>query len=225
MNTFEALAYVSAIFRLRRHGYSSKKILKQPKLVVFDLGFNSIFIRANDHLKHIAKEIGKELPASLQENIKLSEENIDQLWDGYTGQFQSKSFRTQQLTSESTIAALLPLYSGAITKERAQQLVDLMNNPEHFNLKYPVPSVPASSDYFDPSKYWQGPTWVNMNWLIIDGLKRYGYEEEADQLKQKTLQMVNSSNMFEYFNPINANPEGAEGFSWTAALTIDLLNS
>jgi glycogen debranching enzyme len=84
--------------------------------------------------------------------------------------------------------------------------------------------VPKNSSFFDPYKYWQGPTWVNTNWLVIEGLKRYGFDAEAANLRDRTLEMVAKGGMYEYFNPINGRPSGAPNFSWTAALTIDLLS-
>jgi glycogen debranching enzyme len=92
-------------------------------------------------------------------------------------------------------------------------------------LQYPVPSVPLDSPFFDADRYWQGPSWVNTNWLIIDGLKRYGFMEEAKDLTEKTLAMVISGGPYEYFNPVNGQGLGAADFSWTAALTIDLLKN
>ena len=92
-------------------------------------------------------------------------------------------------------------------------------------MSWPVPSVPISSGSFDPLKYWQGPTWINTNWLIINGLRRYGLETEANDLQNRTLDLVTKSGMNEYFNPQNGRPAGADGFSWTAALIIDLLKS
>jgi glycogen debranching enzyme len=64
---------------------------------------------------------------------------------------------------------------------------------------------------------------VNTNWLIIEGLKRYGYDNLARDLRQKTIDLVRMSGSNEYFNPVNGEPAGAANFSWTAALTIDLL--
>jgi len=37
--------------------------------------------------------------------------------------------------------------------------------------------------------------------------------------------MVFKSGCAEYFNPLTGEPAGAKDFSWTAALTIDLLKS
>ena len=76
---------------------------------------------------------------------------------------------------------------------------------------------------FDEKRYWQGPTWVNTNWLIIQGLRRYGYNKFADQLKAKTLELVAKSGFSEYFSPLDGAPYGIDNFSWTAALVIDLL--
>ena len=99
----------------------------------------------------------------------------------------------------------------------------MMRAKKKFGANWPVPSVPMDSLFFDPYRYWQGPTWVNTNWLIIEGLKNYKFDEEAQILKNRTLELVKKSGMNEYFNPMNGEPAGAPNFSWTAALIIDLL--
>ena len=101
----------------------------------------------------------------------------------------------------------------------------MLETQHAFGPAYPVPSVPTNSFWFRPKLYWQGPTWVNMNWLIIDGLKRYGFNEHAKALTESTLEMVEKSGCYEYFDPLNGEPAGAKNFSWTAALTIDLLKT
>jgi glycogen debranching enzyme len=85
--------------------------------------------------------------------------------------------------------------------------------------------VPLSSPQYSELKYWQGPTWININWLIIDGLRRYGYQKEALELKKRTLDLVKKSGFSEYFSAKDASPAGASNFSWTAALIIDLLKT
>ena len=50
-----------------------------------------------------------------------------------------------------------------------------------------------------------------------------GYEDHAEALKQSTLEMVQRGGFHEYFKPNSGEPAGADNFSWTAALTIDLL--
>lgn len=219
----EAAADWVAMRRLRRKAYNSEAILSRSLFAVQDLIFNSVLIRANQHLKDIAKTAGYKLSPDLLDDMARTEKALEELWDESTGQYYSRSFVSHKLIEEPSIATLLPLYSGAVSKNRAAHLVDLLKRRRVFSASWPVPSVPLNSPSFDPYKYWQGPTWVNTNWLIIDGLERSGFKAEADVLKKRTLEMVAKSGMYEYFNPLNAGGAGAANFSWTAALTIDLL--
>lgn len=223
MDNVEALSFWSALRKLRNQGYSSKKALAKPKLALQDLTFNCMLIRANACLQEISKVAGVQLPTNLQKNIKSSEQALETLWHEPTSQYYSRSFSRGELIMEPTVASLLPLYAGTIDNDRAKKLVDLLNKRSSYKAIWPVPSVPANSSYFNPIKYWQGPTWINMNWMIIKGLERYGFTKEADQLRQRSLDLVQKSGFAEYFNPQTGEPLGAMSFSWTASLTIDLI--
>ncbi|MES2971351.1 MAG: trehalase family glycosidase [Patescibacteria group bacterium] len=223
LDPIEALAFYSTQRRLRRKGYDIDKILSHSLFAIEDLTFNCIFIRANQHLRDIADFLKEELPSELLESMQKTEVALSQLWDPYSGQYYSRNFVTHTLLKEPTIAALVPLYAGTISKERADQLVRLLENQHMFGTAFPVPSVPKNSAWFSPHTYWQGPTWVNTNWLIIDGLQRMGYNDHAEALKESTIEMVRNGGCNEYFSPLDGSAAGAANFSWTAALTIDLL--
>ncbi len=219
----EILALYDVQLRLRRKAYNIDRILDHSLFAIEDLGFNSIFIRANTHLQNIAETLGEELPPSLVVRMQQTEKAFDQLWDELTGQYYSRDFVTHKWLRESSVATLLPLYAGHISKERAGELVRLIESPHQFGLSFPLPSVPRSSAFFDPQRYWQGPTWININWLVIDGLRRYGFTEHADVLTEVTLELVGQHGCYEYFDPLDGSPHGSPQFSWTAALAIDLL--
>ena len=80
-----------------------------------------------------------------------------------------------------------------------------------------------SSSAFDPRRYWRGPVWVNINWFLVRGLERAGLLPEADELRRLTLELVSTSGFSEYYDPRSGEPLGSGGFSWSAALTLDLL--
>ncbi len=225
LDSIEALAFYSTLRRLRRKSYDIDKILTHSLFSIEDLTFNCILIRANQHLVEIAKFIKEDLPPELTESMTKSEKALEQLWDPYSSQYYSRNFVTHNLLKEPSIATLLPLYAGTISKDRAKKLVKMLENRHVFGAHYPVPSVPLNSPVFKPSNYWQGPSWVNTNWLIIDGLQRNGFPDHAAALKESTLDMVRSAGFYEYFSPLDGTPAGAANFSWTAALTIDLLKS
>jgi glycogen debranching enzyme len=190
-----------------------------------DLTFNCIFIRANQLLKDIAKTVGHKLPEDLKASMKRTEDALEELWDPDTGQYYSRNFVTHELIKEPSIATLMPLYSGVITHERAKKLVKLIENKHIFGPTYPIPSVPVNSPWFYHRNYWQGATWVNMNWLIIDGLARLDFNNYAEALKEATIELVTKSGIYEYYSPIDGSPAGSDKFSWTAALTIDLIEN
>jgi hypothetical protein len=222
-STIEVLALFDAQRRLRRKGYDIYRILDHSLFAIEDLTFNCILARANEQLQKMAKSIRHELPPELLASMKKTTEALEELWDEYGQQYYSRDFITHRLLKEPSIAALMPLYAGTASPERAKQLVHLLENEHIFGPIYPVPSAPLNSPVFSPERYWQGPSWVNTNWLIIDGLKRYGFHDHAAALTETTLEMVEKGGMAEYFDPNTGEPLGAANFSWTAALTLDLL--
>jgi glycogen debranching enzyme len=82
--------------------------------------------------------------------------------------------------------------------------------------------------YFNPKKYWRGPVWINLNWLIYRGLKRYGYVQLAERIKKETINYIEHHGFYEYFDArkemFDNSAYGGKNFSWSAALTLDLLN-
>jgi hypothetical protein len=222
-NNVEAMALFDVQRRLRRKAYDINKILDHSLFAIEDLTFNSILIRANEHVLSIAKYIKEKVPEDLQHSMKLAAKQLEELWDPYAQEYYSRDFVTHKLLKVSSIAGLMPLYAGTISKERAEALVKKLENDHLFGPAYPVPSVPISSEWFDANRYWQGPSWVNMNWLIIDGLNRYGYKDHAAALRETTIEMVQQGGFYEYFNPLSGEPLGVPEFTWTAALTLDLL--
>jgi hypothetical protein len=223
-DTVEALAMFDVQRRLRRKNYDIFKILDHSLFLIEDANFNSILVRANELLLEIAKAIKVKVPDELLERMDKTRKALDSLWDEETKQYYSRDFITHQLIRQPSIATLLPLYAGSISKERAADLVNMIEDENMFGPAYPLPSVPVNSKHFDPKRYWQGPTWINTNWLIIDGLKRYGYGTHAEALTELTLELTEKSGFSEYYDPITGEPLGINNFSWTAALTIDLLS-
>jgi len=72
---------------------------------------------------------------------------------------------------------------------------------------------------------WRGPTWVNINYLFIEGLARSGYEEIARELRDRTLELLMAhDDLFEYYNAETGEPppRAARLFGWSSAVFIEL---
>jgi hypothetical protein len=224
-STIEALCLFDIQRRLRRKAYNIDQILDHSLFAIEDLTFNSILIRANTLMIQIGKSAQLDIPSDLLRRMKQSPKTLEELWDPLTNQYYSRDFITHKLLKIPSVAALMPLYAGSVSKARAVELVKMLENEHMFGPAYPIPSVPIDSPWFSSKLYWQGPSWVNINWLVIDGLKRYGFMEHAQALRDSTLEMVKKSGFYEYFDPLSGEGAGTTNFSWTAALTIDLLQS
>jgi hypothetical protein len=224
LGTTEALALYSVQRRLRRKAYDIDAILSHSMFAIQDIGFNSIFIRANTLLREISKVAGLPLPHELREKMKQTELGLEILWDQETTQYYSRNLVTHHLIKIPTLATLLPLYAGTVSQERADQLVAHLTNKKEFGAPFPVPSTPLNSEWYHETGYWQGPTWINTNWLIADGLKRYGYDDLSETIRQSSLHLVENAGFYEYFSAKTGEPAGIPNFSWTAALIIDMLS-
>ncbi len=223
-STADLLLYYELVRRLRGLKYDSGKILKNG-FAIYDLAFNAILARANDLLADIATEAGASLPAELLQASSKTHAALETLWSRRRQYYLSRNFSTLRLIDQLSVASLLPIYAGKLTPERVEKIVALLNDSQLFAADWPIPSVPLNSSYFKPLNYWQGPSWVNINWLIIDGLRRAGKTSLADRLKNRTLEMVDRAGFFEYFSPVNGRGAGSSPFSWTAALVIDMIRS
>ncbi len=207
---------------LKEHRYDSRAILEHSSVVVVDVGFNTVLAAANEALERLAEHYNHPLPAALHRHFSLTRTALEALWDDESGGYQSQNYHTGRPLPEVTAAEFLPLFAGTATAAHAESLRHRLTRRD-YNTAFPVPSVPTTSSQFDADRYWRGPTWVNLNWFIIGGLERYGFTDEANWLRLHTLGLIAKSGFREYYNPLTGDGLGAEHFSWTAALALDLL--
>jgi glycogen debranching enzyme len=148
---------------------------------------------------------------------------VDRLWDAAAGTFWAQ--RHGRRIDVRTPFNLYPLLTGRMPPEIADRLVAHLTDPRQFWTPFPVATVARDDPRFDPLRMWRGPTWVNINYLLIEGLERIGRVDIARDLRRKTLEMGHAErDIYEYYHPLTGrcDPEAASIFGWSAALFIDL---
>jgi putative isomerase len=107
----------------------------------------------------------------------------------------------------------------------ARRLIAHLVDERQFWPRFPVPTVALDDPKYDPNQMWRGPTWVNINYLLIKGLQRTGYEALADELRRRTLELIcTQDDVYEYYHPEDGSkpPKAACIFGWSSAVFIDL---
>lgn len=120
----------------------------------------------------------------------------------------------------------MALWAGIAEKEQADRIVkEHFYNEKTFSSSYGIRSLSKMEKMYlvrksgNPS-CWLGPIWGITNYMIFNGLLKYGYEKEAKELAEKTVVMFgkdieNCGKMHEYYSPETGEPVHNIGFqSW-----------
>ena len=74
---------------------------------------------------------------------------------------------------------------------------------------------------------WQGPVWIVANYLTFRGLVRYGFDNEARELAEKTILLLGRDYerfgaLHEYYLPDNGEPVLNKGFQNWNLLVLNM---
>jgi hypothetical protein len=212
--------------------YEQNKIVHSSPFLVQDVMFNAILHHADECLLELARivnESGEEIKKWMQATRDAFQ---SRLWSEADALYLDYDLREKSSVRQNTIAGFMPLYAQLASKEQAKLLVEkhLLNQneyaPDKKHTVFFTPTTSKNNEYFDPVKYWRGPIWVNTNWLLFEGLRRYGdYRDLADRIRSDTLELLDRNGFFEYFDPSTGKGLGTENFSWSAALALVLLDT
>jgi mannosylglycerate hydrolase len=220
--------YMAIVDRLRRCQYRPGSVAEAPFAYV-DLSFNSVLAAAEADLAWLWSELG-EAGARAAGAAARIRSALEGRWDEDAAVYRELDLHAGEEEVADTVGDLLPLYAGVPDARRARRLFDeALWSPARFGpspeAPWAVTTVSKSSPAFDARRYWRGPVWINVNWFLIRGLARVGLAAEAEELRELTLRLVSVSGFNEYYHPSTGEPLGSSEFSWSAALTLDLLHA
>ncbi len=186
---------------------------------------NTYLYLQQEALAKIARAIRKDEDAEMWQRRadEMARRMIDLAWDPKSGLFWAS--RNGDRVNVRTPFNLFPLITGQMPSEISERLVAHLTDESQFWSRFPVPTVAMDDPKYDPFKMWRGPTWVNVNYLLIEGLQRSGYTDLAHELRTRTLDLICCRNdIYEYYHPVTGEnpPNAASMFGWSSAVFIDL---
>ena len=85
-----------------------------------------------------------------------------------------------------TISAFWALHTDVLGKGQTDRLVSRLSDEKTFGRPCPVPSLSADNPkYNERGRYWQGGVWPGTNYMVIDGLRKKGYDDLAYEIASK----------------------------------------
>ncbi|OGB61746.1 MAG: hypothetical protein A2Y94_12700 [Caldithrix sp. RBG_13_44_9] len=179
------------------------------------MDLNCMLVQEAKSLAGMARELGKEKDALKWEQDALSRtEKINQyMWDESSGFYYHVDKKDNDFSFEKPgdlkreeIIGFLPLWAGIASPQQTEKLIQKLSDPKKFWRSYGVPSLAADDSYYNAKGYWNGPVWVEWDYLIMDGLLQYGYKDLAKELVQRVAanmiaQLKKDHQFWEFYSP------------------------
>ena len=202
----EYLRYACLVKAIARDGFGP------GPFAVYDPMITALLSRAERDLGWLAERCGRRALAERAQGRAeaMRRALVDHLYAPDLGRFIYEDARARERIACDVVGSYLPLVVE-LDESLAAGLVRGL--AERFAASWPLPSTSPLDPAFDPRRYWRGPVWVNVNWLLAD---------RVDGLARSTVELVRARGFHEYFHPETGEGLGGESFAWTAALALDL---
>lgn len=214
--------YIWLVEHFRELGWDNAKLHDASPFQLVDPGFNAILIRSCDDVAELAEILGNPSVASEARKMAINgRAALENLWNPMLGQYSCYNRTARSLQDTPTVGGLLAAIAH-VPKERAEALAQrIVVLAERCG--YLVPSHDPADDAFDSKRYWRGPTWLVVNYMIAEGLARSGQKAMAQRILDDSLRLIEKSGFAEYYDPVSGEPCGGGDFTWTAAMVIEIL--
>jgi alpha,alpha-trehalase len=197
------------------------------------VGLNSLLYKAETDLERISRELGRNKDAAeWHERALARARRVTQyLWNPQQGLFFDYNFKTAKQSSYDFATTFYPLWTGLATPEQARAV--------ERNLKlFERPGGLATSTH-ETGAQWDYPYgWAPLQLIAVEGLRRYGYDEDANRLSREFLSTVlenfrRDGTIREKYNVVTRSSgthievgysTNVVGFGWTNGVFLALLH-
>jgi alpha,alpha-trehalase len=194
---------------------------------------NSLLYKTEKDLEQISRWLGHS--ADAENWSKRAEERkkliTRYLWDEKSGWFFDYNLQTGGRSSYKYATTFYPLWAGLATPEQAKAVAKNLPALDH-------PGGVAMSTE-ESEAQWDLPYgWGNIEMVVVDALRRYGFKVDADRVSYEFLSTVaenfrRDGNIREKYNVVTRSSEAhvelgyqmnVVGFGWTNGAFLELLH-
>jgi len=214
--------YLWLVQRFRSLGWDNRVLHDASPFRVVDPAINAILVRSEEDIAHLARRFGEtELAAEAEARAARARAAFDSLWSPDLGQYLPFDRVAGQLVTSPSVGGLLPLLAGLGDEGKRIAMRDRIRTLRS-RVRRGVPTHDPADPRFEAKRYWRGPCWLIINYLLADGLDRCGFPEDAAAVRADSLALVENG-FAEYYDPLTGEGLGGGNFTWTAAIVIETL--
>ncbi len=195
---------------------------------------NALLYKYETDFAEAAKILGNEGQAQeWQDKAEYRKKIMNELmWSKTFGIYYDYNFKKDKRGTVSSLATYYPMWAGMVTDKQAKQLVKTLRKFEHKGGLATTDNQPISQ--LVPGSMpvqWAFPNgWAPLHFIVVEGLERYGYHEDAERIARKWLQTnldwFNKHGEFlEKYNVVSPGKPATEGvypsqkgFGWSNAI-------
>ena len=214
--------YIWLVQQFRSLNWDNAKLHDNSPFRVVDPGFNAILIRSCAEVAKLASEFG--MPETAAESLSFVAkgcEALEALWSDEYGQYLCLDRASGALVNSPSVGGLLSIFAP-ISEDRGHQIASRIQALTK-EIEFVVPSHDPTDPRYDAKRYWRGPTWLIVNYMIADGLRNSGQSSTANQIVNASIKLIEKGGFAEYYDPKTGEPCGGSTFTWTAAMVIEFL--
>jgi neutral trehalase len=212
--------YLALVQAGREMGWDQTRIGRENPFRVADVGMTMMMLRANRDLAALAADLGFSAEArELLALVARAESGVDYLWSDEIGAYCSRDAITGRFSGYVTSASFLSFYAGVFRAGRDRLTLRHLERIAA-RARFLMPSLDPDDRGFDSMRYWRGPVWAVVNYMIGSGLAEAGHLELAERIRLDTRKLAEGAGFYESYCPISGNGTGGNDFSWTAAIWL-----
>jgi len=154
---------------------------------------NTFQLREYMAMAHLAEKIGRisEAAEYRAKSDRLREAILKNLWFPKEAMFFNRRRDNGQLVHRISGSNFIPFFEGLVPPKQGRRGIGRYLWSRNFMLaSHGIRSLSRQDPAFnnvsmiDPYSNWQGPVWINTNYLCYLALKRYGFQKQAHELAE-----------------------------------------
>jgi alpha,alpha-trehalase len=198
------------------------------------IDLNSLLYKYETDFAQAARILGNQKEATEwdQKAANRREKVNNLMWDQGRGLFYDYNYAKEKRGNVSSLASYYAMWAGMVDGRQAQEMVKALKRFEQKGGLASTDSLPLGS-YVPGSMptQWAYPNgWAPLHFVVVKGLQRYGYHQDARRIAMKwlraNLQWFNDHGVFlEKYNvvapekpPVKGVYPAQTGFGWTNAV-------